>query len=175
MLALTATGALIAGCGTSDAASSAPADPNAINLHAADEARFGPFGPGVEKCDGGWVDARESLLFESQAFVNRDDGGPSDLIYGDSSHPIWEVRSAVYMMRNAALAVRRVRLAGSTLARVCLKHFKEADSRRPVGSGGTNEPFIHKVEVSALPSPLPGVPVYGMRSRACFGLFSACD
>jgi len=129
----------------------------------------------MERCDGGSGNAKEDIGIESQTFENRDFSETSPLTIVTRSHPLWEVQSAVYVTRNAALAARRVRLAGSARARHCLKRLIEAGSRRAVGSGGTNEPFFRKIEVSALPSPLSGVPVYGLRSRACFGLFSPCD
>lgn len=129
----------------------------------------------MERCDSGSMNAKEDIGIESQTFENRDYDETSPVTTATRSHPIWEVQSAVYVTRNAALAARRVRLAGSARARDCLKRLIEADSRRSVGSNNTNEPFFHKIEVSALPSPLPGVPVYGLRSRACFGLFSPCD
>jgi hypothetical protein len=183
-LILTATVAFIAARGKSDPASSTPTSASAINLHAADVPGFSvtrqpplalsvPLGPYMERCDGGSGNTKEDIGIESQTFKYGETPHPTIVT---RSNPIWEVQSAVYVTRNAALAARRVRLAGSAHARDCLKRLIEADRRREVGSNDTNEPFFHKVEVSALPStpsPLPGVPVYGIRSIFCFALFSS--
>jgi signal peptidase I len=125
----------------------------------------------MERCDGGSGNTKEDIGIESQTFTNRDYGETPHPTLLTRSHPTWEVQSAVYVTRNAALAARRVRLAGSARARDCLKRLIEAgSSRRAVGSNANEPP---KIEVSALPSPLPGVPVYGMRSIFCFALFSS--
>jgi hypothetical protein len=73
--------------------------------------------------------------------------------------PIETVQSTVYVMQSAALARQDVATIGSAGVRACIKHQQTRQDKTYVGS----EPDKSQVQVSPLPSPVPGVKVYGIR------------
>jgi hypothetical protein len=73
--------------------------------------------------------------------------------------PIGTVQSTVYVMQSAALARQDVATIGSAGVRACVEHQLTQQRKTNV----ENEPDKSQVQVSSLPSPLPGVKVYGMR------------
>jgi len=178
MLPLAATAMLLAGCGKSNPASPSRVNPrvtaqdlvyaDAINLRASDVPKLagnevkprpamgpGPLGETVEACDGADESGTEILGIGSERRRNQ-----GALI----SRPFDIVGSEVYLFPSAALAHRDFTAADRPRVRACWAHAipSEVLTRQP------EEPPYTQIEVSALPSPLRGVPVYGLRMKAAY-------
>ncbi len=180
MLALAATAVLLAGCGSSSSASSTgestPLSPrafayaNAVNLRAADlpglaasrlrlknaKTRHGWLDP-VEGCDGGGGQKVTGII--SPGFsASLDHGGILTLL------PLEVVQSTVFPAVSPATASRALQAAVSARGRACFKQF--FGSAESQGGDRSREPVFTQIEVSAPPSPLRNVRVYGLRTTA---------
>jgi hypothetical protein len=93
--------------------------------------------------------------------------------------PVEAVSSGVYVVRSAALASREIAevraAATSSAVVICLRRHLE-DERANVGSEGAKvgvpagKPLFSDVQVSVLPSPVQGVPAFGLRISADFAI-----
>ncbi len=120
----------------------------------------------MERCDGGVVNVGEVIGLISQRF-KRSNARQRGTSFSDSLLPIESVHSAVYLMGSAALASKEFNATDSSRARRCLKPFLVDEHVTTVAEGATvAEPLFSQIEVSALPSLLRGVRVYGLRMTA---------
>jgi hypothetical protein len=180
MLVLAVTAMVLVGCGGSSSASStgesaplslrAVAYANAVNLRAADvpglaalrlrvktpKTRHGWLDP-VEGCDGGGGQ-KVTGITSPNFFASLDHGGLLTLL------PLEVVQSTVFPAVSPATASRALQAAVSARGRACFKQF--FDSAESQGGDRSREPVFTQIEVSAFPSPLRNVRVYGLRTTA---------
>jgi hypothetical protein len=191
LVVLAATAMLLAGCGGSSHTSSSSAafdaarvnnlrraEPpvteaqgayaHAVNLRASDvpglaasrvrlpKTRHGWLDP-VEGCDGGGGQKVTGIL-SPRFSASLDHGGVLTLL------PLEAVQSTVFPAVSPATASRALQAAVSARGRACLKQILgSADSQAEHRS---REPILTQIEVSAPPSPLRNVRVYGLRMTA---------
>jgi hypothetical protein len=180
MLALAVTGMVLAGCGSSSSASStgegaslslrAVAYATAVNLRAGDvpglaasrlrlknpKTRHGWLDP-VEGCDGGGGQ-KVTGIFSPGFSASLDHGGILSLL------PLEVVQSTVFPAVSPVTASRALQAAVSARGRACFKQF--FGSAESQGGDRSREPVFTQIEVSAPPSPLRNVWVYGLRTTA---------
>lgn len=188
-LALTVTALLTTGCADTDMASSDRAGRPitkaqaafvaAVNLRPGDaaglvggkplhyaELKSGPFGTTIENCDRSMARTGEVIGFRSQSLVRSKTSheGPVSVI---TFLPIESVHSAVYLMSNPTDASKEVAAADSARARACLRHLIVSEGATVTSEGSkAPQPLFTHVQVSALRSPVHGVPAYAMRMTA---------
>jgi hypothetical protein len=178
MLAVATTAVLLAGCGGSSSASStgestllshrAVAYANAVNLRAGDvpglaasrlrlkNTRHGWLDP-VEGCDGGGGQKVTGII-SPRFSASLDHGGVLTLL------PLEAVQSTVFPAVSPATASRALQAAVSARGLSCLKQI--LGSAESQAEHGPREPILTQIEVSAPPSPLRNVRVYGLRTTA---------
>jgi hypothetical protein len=191
MLALTATAMLLAGCGSSTHTSSSSAalgtarvnslrraEPpvtetqaayaHAVNLRAGDvpglaasrlrlpKTRHGWLDP-AEGCDGGGAQKVTGII-SPRFSASLDHGGVLTLV------PLEAVQSTVFPAVSPATASRALQAAVSARGRSCLKQI--LGSAESQAEHGPRQPILTQIEVSAPPSPLRNVRVYGLRMMA---------
>jgi signal peptidase I len=126
-------------------------------------ARVGPFGTAVERCDGGVAQPGDVFGVVSRRFtrenVHRSAGGVSS-----SFLPIESVYSGIYLVASSAMASHEIEVSESARRRSCIKRILEAQRL-------AREPFFAHVHVSAVPSPLKGIPGYGLQATAVVATF----
>lgn len=169
---------LVGGCGGSSSASStgesaplshrAVAYATAVNLRAADvpglaasrvrlkNTRHGGLDP-VEGCDGGGGQKVTGII-SPRFFASLDHGGVLTLL------PLEAVQSTVFPAVSPVIASRALQAVVSTRGRACLKQSQ--GSAESQAEHGPREPVFTQIEVSAPPSPLRNVRVYGLRTTA---------
>ncbi len=80
------------------------------------------------------------------------------------------VASVVYLVGDPSVASRYITDADSAHGRACITHYLASEKARSIsssqsyGAGPITKPAFTQVKVTALPSPLPGLPIYGIRA-----------
>lgn len=143
---------------------------NAVNLRAGDvpglaasrlrlktpKTRHGWLDP-VEGCDGGGGQKVTGII-SPRFFASLDHGGVLSLL------PLEAVQSTVFPAVSPVTASRALQAAVSARGRACFKRFfGDAESQAEHRS---RQPVFTQIEVSAPPSPLRNVRVYGLRTTA---------
>ena len=175
-----AAAALAAGCGSNAASAGDTASEqaqarafayaNAVNLRAGDvpglaasrlrlktpKTRHGWLDP-VEGCDGSGGQKVTGII-SPRFLASLDHGSVLSLL------PLEAVQSTVFPAVSPAIASRALRAAVSARGRACFKQF--FGSAESQAEHRSREPVFTQIEVSAPPSPLRNVRVYGLRTTA---------
>lgn len=173
-LAGAACGALISACWSSGPVvrTQAVAFANAVNLHTSDTPGMGTLAPGfvIEtgppfgSCTTRFDRSEEVVAVDSPWFLRSRD--QRQVRFGDPEHPPVEAtHSAIYVMREAALASQNVSAARRAGAPACVQRSRARESSgRSIG----RESYERQIQASSLPFPLRGVPGYGLRVSGTF-------
>jgi len=140
---------------------------NAINLRASDvpelEPRRNPRKLEVRSGPLAGCDARQlgvigvsSRTFAIRRNERREGAGVTLTLY-----PFARVSSTVYLMGSGTQAIGELAAYASEKARACTKRLEERFTTR--NEAGKTKPFVTQVEVFPLPSPLPALPIRGLR------------
>jgi hypothetical protein len=118
----------------------------------------------IVRCDDGLLEGDRTIGDSSPSFH----GSLEHTINGNrvlSLLPISTVSSAVYVTPSEALTRRALLAASSSAGRACQRRaLAEQRGVTVTDESGRAEPLLTDVSVTALPSPLPGAPVYGERA-----------